>query len=168
MKQHRNGTGGSGMSKGRITGIHHIGVTVNDADRTVKMWAEALGVDGKVVDVPQNDLRIGIIRVAGITFFFNEYTSEARQTSAVGDLELPVTYSGHRIVNQVGEGISHIALETTDLDSQLAQAKQAGMAVLHAENKDALEGVCNFLSPEDAGLPLEFMQAIEGRENPLA
>lgn len=156
------------MGNGKITGIHHIGVTVKDAARVVETWSKALGVDGKVVDVTENDLKIGIIRVAGITFFFNEYTSEARQTAATGGLDLPVVYSGHRIVNEMGEGISHIALETTDLNSQLEQAKSAGLSVLHESNKDALEGICNFISPEDAGLPLEFMQAVEGRENPLA
>lgn len=156
------------MADRQITGIHHIGVTVNDATRVVDTWSKALGVAGKVVDVPENDLKIGIIRVAGITFFFNEYTSEARQLAAIEGITPPVTYSGHRVVNRQGEGISHIALETTDLDGQLDMARAAGMTVLHDTNKDALEGICNFISPEDAGLPLEFMQAVEGRENPLA
>jgi hypothetical protein len=35
-------------------------------------------------------------------------------------------------------------------------------------NRDALEGVCNFIEPDDARIPIEFMQAVEGRENPLA
>jgi len=155
------------MPNGKIVGIHHIGVTVNDAARVVKMWTKAIGAEGKVVDLPENELRIGVIRVAGITFFFNEYTSEKRRKEALNGLDVPISYSGHRIVNRHGEGISHIALETTDLDDQLARAKSAGMNILNDRNKDALEGICNFIAPEDAGFPLEFMQAVEGRENPL-
>ena len=156
------------MADRQITGIHHIGVTVNDATRVVDTWSKALGVAGKVVDVPENDLKIGIIRVAGGTFFFNEYTREGRQPVAIGGITPPGTPRGHRGVNRQGEGISRIAREATDLDGQLDMARAAGMTVLHDTNKDALEGICNFISPEDAGLPLEFMQAVEGRENPLA
>jgi hypothetical protein len=49
----------------------------------------------------------------------------------------------------------------------LDRAKNAGMRVRFEEHRDALEGVCNFIVPEDAHLPLEFMQAVEGRVNPL-
>ena len=151
----------------KVTRIHHIGVTVNDAQKAVEQWTSVFGCDGKVVDIPQHNLRIGVVKVVDVTFFLNEYTSPDRQAWATEGLDLPVTFSGHRIVNETGEGISHISFETTDLDYMLGKAKDAGMRVRFEEHRDALEGVCNFIAPEDAHLPLEFMMAVEGKDNPL-
>jgi catechol 2,3-dioxygenase-like lactoylglutathione lyase family enzyme len=151
-----------------VTRIHHIGVTVNDAQRAVEQWTAVFGCEGRVVDIPENGLRIGVVEVVGVTFFLNEYTDPDRRAKATQGLALPVTFSGHRIVNEAGEGISHISFETTDLEAMLERAKGADMRVRFEEHRDALEGICNFIVPEDAHLPLEFMQAVEGRENPLA
>ena len=153
---------------GKVTRIHHIGVTVNDAQKAVEDWREAFGFEGRVVDIPENNLRIGVVEAAGVTFFLNEYTDRARQARAVEGLELPVTFSGHRIVNATGEGISHIAFETTDLDDMMDRAQEAGMRLTMEEPRDALEGICNFIVPEDAHIPIEFMQPVEGRQNPLS
>ena len=151
----------------KVTRIHHIGITVNDAQKAVEEWREAFGFEGKVVDMPENNLRIGVVKVAGVAFFLNEYTDPARKDKLTQGLELPVTFSGHRIVNEAGEGISHIAFETTDLDHMVEKAKKAGMRAMLEEPRDALEGICNFIVPEDAHIPMEFMQPIEGRKNPL-
>jgi catechol 2,3-dioxygenase-like lactoylglutathione lyase family enzyme len=151
----------------KVTRIHHIGVTVNDAQKAVEQWTSVFGCEGKVVDIPENGLRIGVVKVVDVTFFLNEYTDPGRRAQATEGLDLPVVFSGHRIVNETGEGISHISFETTDLDYMLDRAKNAGMRVRFEAHRDALEGVCNFIVPEDAHLPLEFMQAVEGRVNPL-
>ena len=153
--------------KGAVTRVHHIGVTVNDAEKAVREWQDAFGFEGKVVDIPQNNLKIGVVKVAGVTFFLNEYTDPDRKAKATEGLEVPVTFSGHSIVNAVGEGISHIAFETNDLAHIVDRAKQAGMRVKLEEPRDSLEGICNFIVPEDAHIPLEFMQPVEGRVNPL-
>jgi len=150
-----------------VTRIHHIGVTVNDAQKAVNEWREAFGFEGRVVDVPQTNLRIGIVKVAGVTFFLNQYMDPVRKAALTEGLELPVEFSGHRVVNAVGEGISHIAFEVTDLAEITDKAKAAGMRFKSEEPRDALEGICNFLVPEDARIPLEFMQPVEGRVNPL-
>ena len=154
--------------KDKVTRIHHIGVTVNDAEKAVKEWGEAFGFAGKVVDIPENNMKIGVVRVAGVTFFLNEYTDPDRKAKAVEGLELPVNFSGHRIVNAVGEGVSHISFETTDLDYMMEKAEKAGMRRKFEEHREALEGVCNFIVPEDAHIPIEFMMPVEGREDPLA
>lgn len=151
----------------RVTRLHHIGVTVKDAAEAVRQWKQAFGFKGKVVDVPENDLRIGVVKVAGITFFLNEYLDPERQANTTRGLTLPVTFSGHRIVNALGEGISHIALETDDVYRLMEQATEAGVEFRWKKPHDALEGICNFVVPEDGHLPLEFMQPVEGRENPL-
>ena len=152
----------------RVTRVHHIGVTVTDAQKAVDQWAEAFGFPGRVVDIPENRMKIGIVEVAGVTFFLNEYTDPDRKAQAAQGLELPVSFSGHQIVNVHGEGISHIAFETDDLEYHMAKAQAAGMRAKFAEPRDALEGVCNFIQPEDARIPIEFMQPVEGRPNPLA
>lgn len=151
----------------RVTGIHHIGVTVNDAEKAVAEWKEAFGFEGRVVDLPDNGMRIGVVRVAEVTFFLNEYLDPDRKVQNTEGLELPVEFSGHVVVNRTGEGISHIALETTDIESLIEKAKKAGMRFTWEEPKEALEGVCNHLVADDAHLPLEFMQAIVGKKNPL-
>ena len=50
----------------------------------------------------------------------------------------------------------------------MERAKKAGMRLTTDKPKDALEGICSFVVPEDARIRLEFMQPVEGRENPLA
>ena len=151
----------------KVTRLHHIGVTVNDARKAVEEWREAFGFEGKVFDIPENKMRIGVVKVAGVTFFLNEYTDPARKSELTKGLELPVTFSGHRIVSEAGEGISHIAFETIDLDYMMEKAKKAGMKVMLEKPRDTLEGMCNFIMSEDAHIPIEFMQPVEGRKNPL-
>ena len=152
---------------GKVTRIHHIGVTVNNAQKAVEEWKEAFGFEGKVVDIPENNMRIGVVKVVGVTFFLNEYTDPARKAELARGLELPVDFSGHRIISEAGEGVSHIAFETTDLDYMMEKAKKAGMRLVLEEPRDALEGICNFIVTEDAHIPIEFMQPVEGRKNPL-
>jgi len=154
------------MKKGKVTRVHHIGVTVNDAEKTVEKWKELMDCDGKVVDIPENGLKIGVLEVADVTFFFNEITDPDKKDSAE-ELELPVVFGGHQIVNKSGEGITHIAFESTDLDYHVNKAKELGFNPLREEGKDSLEGICNFIDPNDATLPLEFMQPVEGKDNPL-
>jgi len=151
----------------KVVGIHHIGVTVKDATQAVAEWREAFGFEGKVVDIPQNGMKIGVVKAAGVTFFLNEYTDPARQARCVEGVDVPVDFSGHRIINEAGEGISHIAFETTDLQYVTDRAKEAGMRLELEVPRDALEGICNFIVPEDAHIPMEFMQPVEGRPNPL-
>jgi catechol-2,3-dioxygenase len=43
-------------AKSKVTRIHHIGVTVNDAQKAVAEWKEAFGFAGKVVDIPENNI----------------------------------------------------------------------------------------------------------------
>ena len=159
--------GGNSMAQGRVTRIHHIGVTVNDVTKTLRAWEDLLDCKGKIVDIPENNLKIGVLHIAGVTFFFNEYTDPSKKAKTVEGLELPVRFSGHQIVNKKGEGISHIAFETTDIDYHIGKAREAGMGVKMDVPKDALEGVCNFIDPEDVALPLEFMMPVEGHDNPL-
>jgi hypothetical protein len=105
--------------------------------------------------------------VAGVTFFLNEHTDPSFRAKAIEGLKLPVTFAGQNVVNAAGEGISHIALEVTDLNYMMGRAKKAGMRFKQEKPKDALEGICNHLVAEDAHIPLEFMQSVEGRKNPL-
>jgi len=83
-------------AKSKVTRIHHIGVTVNDAQRAVAEWKEAFGFAGKVVDIPEDNIKIGVVEVVGVAFFLKEYTDPTRKAQVVQGLELPVTFSGHR------------------------------------------------------------------------
>jgi hypothetical protein len=95
-------------------------------------------------------------------------TLPERKAKAVEGLDLPVYFSGHDIINFRGEGISHISFETTGLDYMMQQPEDAGMKAKFDLHRDALEGVCYLVQPNDARIPIEFMQAVEGRGNSLA
>ena len=155
------------MEKGEVTRVHHIGVTVNDAEKTVEKWKELMDCEGKVVDIPENDLKIGVLEVADVTFFFNEITDPEKNGKASEGMDLPIDFGGHQMVKEKGEGISHIAFETTNLDYHMDKAEDVGFRRTRDEAKDSLEGICNFINPNDATLPLEFMQPVEGKDNPL-
>jgi 4-hydroxyphenylpyruvate dioxygenase-like putative hemolysin len=151
----------------KVIGLHHIGVTVNDAAKVVEEWREAFGFEGKVVELPEANMRIGVVKVGGVTFFLNDHDDPEWKEWSVRGLTLPVDFSGHKVVNEAGEGISHIAFETTDLVYVVNRARMAGMRFQREEPLDALEGICNHLDADCAHLPLEFMQPVEGRPNPL-
>jgi len=154
------------MANGRATRVHHIGVTVKDVEETMRAWEMLFDTKGKIVQVTEH-FRIGVFHVAGVTFFFNENTDPSKPDDVARGFEVPVIFGGHQIVNEQGEGITHIAFETTDLDYHVDKARAAGMGVKHDVHKDSLEGMCNFIDPNKVSLPLEFMMPVEGRENPL-
>jgi len=102
-----------------------------------------------------------------VTFFFNEVTEPSKKAQIKQSVTAPIVFGGHKIINSKVEGITHISFEVEQLDAALEHARELGVDVLLEDNRDALEGVCNFLDPEQVALPLEFMQPVEGRKNPL-
>ena len=150
------------MAEGKATRVHHIGVNVKNVEETMSAWEMLFDTKGKIVQVTEH-FRIGVLNVAGVTFFFNENTDPEKKADLAG----PVVFGGHQIINERGEGITHIAFESTNLDYHIGKAKDAGMSVTHDPHKDSLEGICNFIDPNKVALPLEFMMPVEGRHNPL-
>lgn len=147
--------------------VHHIGVTVDDAERVVDLWSKLLDCEARVVHLKEKQLKIGVVRVAGVTFFFNEVTDPSKKAQVKQSVAAPIVFGGHKIINSKTEGITHISFEVEQLDSSLRHARDLGVNILLDDNRDALEGICNFLDPEQVALPLEFMQPVEGRQNPL-
>jgi len=154
------------MKTGSATRVHHIGVNVKNVEETMSAWEMLFDTKGKIVQVTEH-FRIGVLNVAGVTFFFNENTDPERKADLPAGLTAPVIFGGHQIVNEHGEGITHIAFESTNLDYHIGKARDAGMDIKHDTHKDSLEGMCNFIDPNKVSLPLEFMMPVEGRENPL-
>ena len=76
------------MTSGRTVGIHHIGVTVNDAKATLNAWESLLDCKRKVVDIPENNIKIGILHVAGSRSFVTSYTDSSKKAKTVEGLEL--------------------------------------------------------------------------------
>ena len=148
--------------------VHLAAGLAQEASQRLGHGDRAVTPSGAADPDRQIGLPLGVVEVVGVTFFLNEYTDPDRKVKAAEGLDLPVHFSGHVIVNSFGEGISHISFETTDLDYMMQQAEDAGMEAKFGVHRDALEGVCNFIQPNDARIPIEFMQAVEGRDNPLA
>jgi len=154
------------MPKGKITGISHIGITVLDAEKAVRNWENAFGVEGKVVDGPDPALKkMGIVHMGPVKIFLNEYKDQAANIQKVTP---PVVFTNKKVVTEKGEGISHIAFDVTDLSSLVESVKEAGMRTKWEKPKKISEigGICIYMEPEDFGLELEFVQAID-TETPI-
>ncbi len=103
-----------------IQQIDHIGIAVTSLDETIPHYRDALGLGEPVVsEVPTQKVRIAMFDVAGVHVELLEPTSP----------ESPIAKA---IEKNGGRGlIHHIAFKTDDVIAQLAQAKEAGCALIN-------------------------------------
>ncbi|HET7571842.1 MAG TPA: methylmalonyl-CoA epimerase [Gaiellaceae bacterium] len=118
------------------TGIHHVGVAVDDLDAAVETYERLLGgrlehrsrVDDQGVEAAS--IRIGESRVELL--------------APLGD-DTPVG----RFIGRRGPGMHHVAYEVADVRAALAQLAAAGAELIDAEPRRGLFGLeVAFVHPE--------------------
>jgi len=75
--------------KAKAKRVHHIGVTVHDAEKVVDLWSKLLDCEARVVHLKEKQLKIGVVRVAGVTFFFNEVTEPSKKAQIKQSVTCP-------------------------------------------------------------------------------
>ena len=130
----------------QIEQINHLGIAVKDLEAAAEIYqAMGLTVD-KVVDVPEQQVRVAFIPVGEVTIELVQPTSE----------DSPV--AGH--LEKRGEGMHHLALQVDDLSAALAELTEQGMQLIDKTPRRGAEGQIAFVHPRSTGRVLiELVEA---------
>jgi methylmalonyl-CoA/ethylmalonyl-CoA epimerase len=117
----------------RTNKINHLGIAVEDLDRASRVY-EAMGLAiQKVVEVPEQHVRVAFIPI-GETMI--ELVQPTSPDSTVA------TYLEKR-----GQGLHHLALEVEDIQAALAELQALGLRLIDQTPRQGAEGRIAFLHP---------------------
>ena len=111
----------------KVLRIDHIAVLVDDLDKTLSFWREALGMElSHVEDVPAEKSRVAFLPLG----------------SSEVELVQPTTDDSGlaRYLEKRGPGIHHICLEVDDILGMLAQLKEKGIQLINETPMTAPDG----------------------------
>jgi methylmalonyl-CoA/ethylmalonyl-CoA epimerase len=133
----------------RITGVNHVAVVVDDMEKSLAFWRDALGLElHEIRDVPAEKSQVAFLPLPG----------------AEVELVLPVTDDSGiaKYLAKRGPGMHHLCLEVDDIESMLAQLKAKQVRLIHETPQPASGGKkYAFIHPEAAGGVLVELYQIE-------
>ncbi|MCX7713579.1 MAG: methylmalonyl-CoA epimerase [Chthoniobacterales bacterium] len=138
----------SAMNGTSLKKIDHLGIAVRSIENTLPYYEKALGLKcERIEEVPSQKVRTAFISIGEVHLELLEPTSEDSTIA--------------KFINERGEGIHHIAFYSTNIEGQLAQAKENGVRLIH---EVPFEGANNklvaFLHPKSTfGVLTEFCTA---------
>jgi methylmalonyl-CoA/ethylmalonyl-CoA epimerase len=127
--------------------INHVAVVVDDMDKALSFWRDALGLDlHEVRDVPAEKSQVAFLPLAG---------SEVELVQPTSDDSGIAKYLAKR-----GPGMHHLCLEVDDIEGMLAQLKAKGVRLINEEPRTAVDGKkYAFIHPEStSGVLVELYQ----------
>ena len=102
----------------KVLRIDHIAVLVDDLDKTLSFWREALGMElSHVEDVPAEKSMVAFLPLGGSEIELVKPTTE--------DSGL------RRYLEKRGPGMHHICLEVDDIQGMLERLKAAGVQLIN-------------------------------------
>ncbi|MBI2758051.1 MAG: methylmalonyl-CoA epimerase [Chloroflexi bacterium] len=134
------------MSK--IKQISHVAVVVNDMDKSLLFWRDALGLEmTELRDVPAEKSTIAFLPAG---------QAEVELVRPTSDDSGIAKYLAKR-----GPGMHHICLEVDDIEDMLAQLKGKGVRLINEEARITANGKkYAFVHPESTGgVLVELYQA---------
>ncbi len=139
------------MKSATLQKIDHLGIAVRSIEETLKFYEGALGLKcEKIEEVPSQKVRTAFLALGEVHIELLEPTAPDSTIA--------------KFIEDRGEGIHHVAFLTDAIDAQLAQAKEAGVRLIH---EVPFEGAANklvaFLHPKSThGVLTEFCMAKDG------
>ena len=132
-----------------ITKINHIGIAVNNIEEAVKLYTEVLGLEVKGIEIlAEQKAKTAIIPVGETKIELIESTDTAG----------PIA----RHIEKRGEGLHHLALEVSDIQSTLATLKKKGIPLVDEEPRTGVESTkIAFLHPKGTKVLLEIVEPRE-------
>ena len=133
------------MSK--VKAINHIAVVVDDMERSLSFWRDALGMElHELRDVPAEKSQVAFLPLAG---------SEIELVKPTSDDSGIAKYLAKR-----GPGMHHICVEVDDIEGMLTQLKAKGIRLINEEPRTAADGKkYAFVHPEStSGVLVELYQ----------
>jgi methylmalonyl-CoA/ethylmalonyl-CoA epimerase len=126
--------------------IDHIGVVVRDIGEALKVYQAALGLQlREVVEVPDQEVEVAFLPVGESNI---ELVQPLSDDTGIA-----------KFLKERGEGIHHICLEVSDIESALAQLKAHGVQLIDEEPRQGAHGRVAFVHPRGAhGVLLELVE----------
>lgn len=123
----------------RIKRIDHVAVVVDDMDKALSFWRDALGIElHELRDVPAENSQVAFLPLAG---------SEI-------ELVLPTTDDSGiaKYLAKRGPGMHHLCLEVDDIKAMMGQLKAKNIRLINEEPRIASDGKrYAFIHPESTG-----------------
>ncbi len=131
-----------------ITGINHIGIAVSNIDQALKLYTEVLGLSLKEIEVVEEQ------RTRTATLPVGDSKIELLEST---DPEGPIA----KYIEKFGEGMHHLALEVSDIESALREISQSGIPLIDETPRKGVENTrIAFLHPGGTGrVLLELVQS---------
>jgi len=131
----------------RVKQINHVAVVVDDMEKALSFWRDALGMDlHELRDVPTEKSQVAFLPLPG---------SEVELVQPTTDDSGIARYLAKR-----GPGMHHICLEVDDIEAMMAQLKAKGTRLINEEPCTAADGKrYAFIHPEStSGVLVELYQ----------
>lgn len=122
-----------------IKAINHVAVVVDDMEKSLTFWRDALGMDlHELRDVPAEKSQVAFLPLAG---------AEVELVMPTSDDSGIAKYLAKR-----GPGMHHICLEVDDIVGMLAQLRSKNIRLINEEPRTAADGKQYiFIHPESTG-----------------
>jgi methylmalonyl-CoA/ethylmalonyl-CoA epimerase len=130
-----------------IKSINHVAVVVDDMEKALSFWRDALGMDlHELRDVAVENSKIAFLPLEG---------SEVELVLPTSDDSGIAKYLAKR-----GPGMHHICLEVDDIAGMLAQLRTKGVRLINEEPRTSTDGKkYAFIHPEStAGVLVELYE----------
>lgn len=122
-----------------IKAINHVAVVVDNMEKSLTFWRDALGIDlHELRDVPAEKSQVAFLPLAG---------AEVELVMPTSDDSGIAKYLAKR-----GPGMHHICLEVDDILGMLAQLRSKNIRLINEEPRMAADGkLYLFIHPESTG-----------------
>src|SRR5512134_821139 len=103
-----------------IKSIHHVAVVVDDMEKALSFWRDALGMDlHELRDVPAEKSQVAFMPLAG----------------AEVELVMPTTDDSGiaKYLAKRGPGMHHLCLEVDDIEAMMVQLKKKNVRLINEE-----------------------------------
>ena len=122
-----------------INRINHVAVVVEDMEKSLSFWRDALGIHlHELRDVPAEKSRVAFLPLEG---------SEIELVQPTSDDSGIAKYLAKR-----GPGMHHICLEVDDISAMMAELKMKNVRLINEEPRLAADGKkYAFVHPESTG-----------------
>jgi lactoylglutathione lyase/methylmalonyl-CoA/ethylmalonyl-CoA epimerase len=117
--------------------INHLGIAVEDLEQAARTY-EALGLTvTQIIDVPEQRVRVAFIPIGESTIELVQPTSSDSTVA--------------QYLEKRGQGLHHLALEVSDVESALAELEGRGLRLIDTVPRQGAEGRIAFLHPKSTG-----------------
>jgi methylmalonyl-CoA epimerase len=132
-----------------IKKLDHVAIVVKNLDEALKLYDELFGVKPtKIETIPQQGVKAALLPF--------------KEGGEIELLEPTDPQSGvAKFLENKGEGIHHISLEVDDVDKELSQLAEKGVALIDKQGRPGLAGKIGFIHPKSTkGVLFELAQKV--------